>query len=355
MLKKIQTHTNKVVRKIRRTPEELPVRITNDTVAEHRERILAGGRKFKYPMQYAKHRLVYNAIIISVVALVLLIVAGWQQLYLSQNSNGFFYNVTKVVPLPVAYIDGQPVPFRDYLMKYRSATYYLENKEQVNLSSEDGKRQVDYLKKQSMSDALADAYASKLASKLNITVSDQELSDYITSQHQSINGQVSEQTYKAVISDYYDWSYDDYTYAMKAKLLRQKVAYQVDKTASDMLSALTPSVKSSTDFKSFSEAYNKDASRKIVYGDAGWVPKNNNDGGLAAAAAKLTKGQISEVVRPTMGDGYYFVMLSDINDTQVNYKYIKIPIDTFMSDFAKLEKTKVNYLIAMPKEETTNG
>ena len=35
---------------------KVPPRITNETVAEHREQIIAGGRKFKYPIQYARHR-----------------------------------------------------------------------------------------------------------------------------------------------------------------------------------------------------------------------------------------------------------------------------------------------------------
>ena len=39
-------------------------RITNETIAEHRERILAGGRKFKYPIQYNKHKLIINTMII---------------------------------------------------------------------------------------------------------------------------------------------------------------------------------------------------------------------------------------------------------------------------------------------------
>ena len=49
----------------------------DETVAEHRERILAGGRKFKYPVQYARHRLVINAILVTLAALVLLAVIGW--------------------------------------------------------------------------------------------------------------------------------------------------------------------------------------------------------------------------------------------------------------------------------------
>ena len=33
-------------------PAEAGGRITNETVAEHRERILSEARKFKYPLQY---------------------------------------------------------------------------------------------------------------------------------------------------------------------------------------------------------------------------------------------------------------------------------------------------------------
>ena len=53
----------KLTAKLRRQKpeEEKPSRITNETVAEHREQILAGGRKFKYPVQYAKHKLVLNS------------------------------------------------------------------------------------------------------------------------------------------------------------------------------------------------------------------------------------------------------------------------------------------------------
>ena len=35
-----------------------------EKVEERREEVLARGRKFKYPLQYAKHRLVVNTIVI---------------------------------------------------------------------------------------------------------------------------------------------------------------------------------------------------------------------------------------------------------------------------------------------------
>ena len=105
--------------------KEAPSRITNETVAEHRERILAGGRKFKYPVQYARHRLVINAILVTLAALVLLAVIGWWQLYLVQNSSAFMYRITRILPVPVASVDGEYVPYRDYLVQYRGSEYYL--------------------------------------------------------------------------------------------------------------------------------------------------------------------------------------------------------------------------------------
>ena len=77
--------------KRRKKEVALPPRITNETVAEHRERILAEGRRFKYPLQYSKHKLVINTILISVIAFVTALIIGWHQLYIAQNTSNFFY------------------------------------------------------------------------------------------------------------------------------------------------------------------------------------------------------------------------------------------------------------------------
>jgi len=122
----------RILRKIRKQPEVPPSsRITSETVAHHRERILAGGRRFKYPVQYARHKLVFNAILISLSALIVVLFVGWWQLYKAQNTSEFMYRITKVVPMPIASIDGQSVLYSDYLLKYRSSVHYLEQKEQV--------------------------------------------------------------------------------------------------------------------------------------------------------------------------------------------------------------------------------
>lgn len=327
-------------------------RITNDTVAEHRERVIAGGKKFKYPIQYARHRLVINAIIISVAALVLVVFIGWWQLYVAQNTSGFMYRVTRVLPVPVASVDGASVRYSDYLMKYRSAEHYLRQKEQVSLTGEDGARQIAYIKQQSMEDAIADTYAAKLAQEQGITVSDVELEEFLLAQRQSPDGEVSQRTYDAVILDYYNWSPDEYRHAMRAKLLRQKVNYSVDDTAradSDAVAALLAA--DSSDLRVTAESFGDGATR-VLYAVSGWVPRTNQDGGLSTKAASLQIGAVSEATTTVAGDGYYFIKLLDTNETQVSYEYIKVPLQTFTQRLVILEdEAKIRYHIEIEGED----
>ncbi len=330
----------KLVSKLRKKqPQEPAGRITTDTLAEHREQVLAGGRKFKYPVQYQRHKLVINALVIGAVALILLIALGWYMLYVAKNTSEFMYRVTKVVPAPVAIVDGEPVQYSDYLMKYRSAAHYLVEKEQIDENSPNGKSQLSYVKGQAMDDAIADAYASKLARELDVTVTDADLEAFLKQQRQSSDSEVSEATYNAVIRDYYGWSPQEYREAMKHKLLRQKVAYAVDAHAEDVSKTIEDKVKAgTTDLKAIADELNASEEDAVTYMAAAWVPKNNQDGGLAAAAAKLTKGQVSTAVKATSGNGYYYVKLVDSNDTQVQYEYVHVPLKEFDAKLAQVEK-----------------
>lgn len=347
----------KLLHKIKsRNPEpQTSSRITNDTVVEHREQILAGGRRFKYPVQYARHRLVFNAIIISVVALIVVVLVGWWQLYPAQNTSEFMYRVTKVIPVPVAKVDGQFVLYSDYLMKYRSSIYYLEKGEHVSLKTDDGKRQVEYIKQQAMQDSIADAYAQKLANQMGLSVSDVELEAFLKQQRQTIDGETLEQTYYSTIEDYYNWSPSEYRHVMRSKLLRQKVAYTIDKDAQAMVDQIADrlSKDSKISLKDLASSLSGGDDSKVTYGASGMVPKSNHDGGLALAASRLQKQQISSVVKTTSGDGYYFVRLLDSNQTQISYEYIKVPLNEFNQQMDRVTSNNlIEEYIDVPKSTT---
>jgi len=335
----------------KKQPEAPAGRITTDTLAEHRQRVLAGGRKFKYPVQYARHKLVMNAIIIIVAAIIILLGTGYWLLYQAQNTSDFMYRVTKVVPVPVATVDGETVRYSEYLMKFRSNLHYLTEKEQVDVTTEDGKRQVEFIKNQAMTDAQADAYAAKIAKEKNLQVSAAELEAYLKQQRQSSDGnEVSESTYNAVILDYYGWSPDEYQQAMKTKLLRQKVAYEVDQKAETVAKTVETTVAGGNkDLNAIATTLNAEDNKAVIFWPAAWVPKDNQDGGLAAAASKLEIGQVSKGIKTTSGDGYYYVKLVDKNEAQVRYEYLQVPLSAFSDMLAKADADKkVTEYISIP-------
>lgn len=348
----------KLLTKLRKSPSsQPPERITNDTVSEHRRRVLEGGRKFKYPLQYSRHKLVINTVIISILALIVVGVFGWWQLYPQQNTSAFTYRVTSAIPLPVAKVDDSYVRYSDYLMKFRSAEHYLQQKEQSVLNGEDSQRQRDYLKRQSLRDVIADTYAVNLAEKNDVTVSDEELENFLASQRRIDGGEITERTHYAVIQDYYDWSPSEYGHVMKIKLLREKVAYAIDESARELTKQVGSLLAAADQKESWKKVIEKqlesDQSSKVTAGVSGMVPKTNQDGGLAAAVANLKRGEVAGPIKSSVEDGYHyaFVKLIDSNSTQVNYEFVTIAVTELSSQIEKLYKDgAVQVFIGVPLE-----
>ncbi len=339
--------------KARKQPKEPVGRITNDTLAEHREKVLAGGRKFKYPVQYARHKLVINAIIIAISTLILLVAVGWYLLYPAQNTSEFMYRVTKVVPVPVATIDGQSVRYSDYLMKYRSALHYLVEKERVDTKTEDGKRQLTFIKNSSMDDAVADAYALKKAREFGMTVSVEEVEAFLKKARQAEGGQISEATQAGVLAEYYDWTMDEYRGVIAQKLLRQQVSYKVDDKARGIAASIEASLKpEGASLQAVAASLNEDKKDTAIYMPPVWLNRDNQDHGLSEAAAKLEKGQVSDAIK-SPGDGYYYIKLIDANDVQVQFEYIYVPLTAFQEQLEAVKKTgRVTYFISIDSATT---
>ncbi len=294
-------------------PPETGGRITNETVAAHRERVLAGGRKFKYPLQYTKHRVLIITILIVVVTTISFVgFCGWQ-LYGAQSTDKFMYSITQFVPVPVAKINGTWVRYSDYLLNLRSAIHYLSTKEAVNFDSADGKNQLDYQKRLALDKATQNVLVEQLASQNNITVSSSEVDDFVKKQITNSRLGVTEDVYKQVIRDYYDWSFDEYKDSIRQQLLRKKVMAQLDTQARQTISGILDSIQKGADFSAVAKEKSEDVATKVQGGDMGIVNKSTEDpNGIIAAAGQLQPGQISGVVDGV--DGFYIVKLLDKPD-----------------------------------------
>lgn len=322
----------KLLKKRRAQVEPVPSRITNETVAEHRERILAGGRRYKYPIQYARHRLVIVTVGLTIVTLLLIVALGWWQLYVAQSSNQILYRVTQIIPVPVASVDGQSVRYSDYLMYYNSSIHYLQKSGELE---DDKAQKIAVQKRQNLEVALRNAYAEKLAKELGITVTQEEL-DRVNQEHLTMaNGPISQDTYNASTFSLLGWSPEEEQRSTRSQILKNNVAYKIDDNASKKVEQVAELLHSSQDFAKIVETL---GDTSITVRAPGMVPLINNDGGLTEAARSLEKGQISSVIRSTTGDGYYFVRLIDKTDTQVNYEYIKIPLTEFDKRFKALRE-----------------
>jgi hypothetical protein len=326
-------------------------RITNETVAEHREQILAGGRRYKYPHQYARNSLIRNTVLISVGVIVLLLVLFWWQLYLAQNTSKFFYRVTQLIPVPVARIDGEFVSYEDYLMRLRSELHYLERESAINLNSTDGKRQTLYQKRVALNKAQDNAYISKIAKERGITVSNEEIDAFINQQLNSRKPSVSREEYEKIIRDYYDWSFNEYKEFIHEQLLRRKVALAIDDSARSKADEIKTQLQDGANFAKVAKSQSDDDTTKQTGGDVGFVSKNNDDpDGLIAAVQRLKEDEVSGVIETR--SGYYIVKLLDTRENEVRYARILVSLKELDSRLATIrqDENKISEYIDVPKD-----
>lgn len=304
----------KLLKKFKRQPKrpETGGRITNETVAEHRERVLAGGRKFKYPLQYTKRRVLVISGIITLLALVAFVAFFAWNLYGAQSTSQLNYGITKVVPVPVAKVDGEWVRYSDYLSDVRSAIHYLTTKEAINFNSDDGRRQLDYQKRLALTKAIENTYIGKLARQQNITVASKEVDAFVKQQISSNRLGVTEDAYRQIIRDYYDWSFDEYKTSVKQQLLRKKVSAKLDVAGREVANAIVANLQGG-DFAAIAKEKSEDMASKGQGGDIGYVSKTGDDpNGLIEAAKNLPVGGISGVLEGV--DGFYIIKVLDVRE-----------------------------------------
>lgn len=351
----VKSLAKRAVRVVKRTPKAPAGRITNDTISEHREHILTSGRRFKYPMQYARHKLVINTILLSLSLIVLLAVFGWWQLYIVQNTSGAFYRVTQALPLPIANVNGSPVRYSDYLMRYKSEIFWLTQNNQINTSTADGKRQAEYRKRQALDDAENITYARKIADQKGIAVSDQAVDAFVEQARQANGISISTEAYYSAQLDAYNWSRSEVRDNIRDSLLKREVEFSVDanarQTANEVLAAASAP---NADFTAIASSYAQQGKTNVTTADAGTIPIESQDpSGIIKSIRGLNAGQVSGLIRGI--DGYYVAKLIDKTSTTIHYSYLKVALTEYASELATLKNEhKIQEYITI-KGDTTNA
>src|SRR5688500_5175391 len=92
-------------------------RITNETVAAHREEVLGSVRKYIYPLQHSKHRIILITTGLLIITLVTFFTYCALALYRFQSTSTFLYRVTQVIPFPIARSGGRFIAYENYLFE----------------------------------------------------------------------------------------------------------------------------------------------------------------------------------------------------------------------------------------------
>jgi hypothetical protein len=246
-------------------------RITNETVAEHREEVLSGARKFIYPLQHSAHRIVViSATIFGVLAFGFMVYC-LLALYKFDTTSTFMYRVTQVVPFPVAKAGSNFVAYENYLFELRHYMHYYQTQQKVDFNGESGKEQLAAFRKVAMQDVINNSYVKQLAKEHNVSVSEQELRDQIDLLRSQNRLGSSDAVFEDVLKEFWGWTLDDFRRELKQQMLAQKVVSTLDtethKRAQDVLAQL----QNGGDFAALAKQYSDDASTKENGGDYGFA------------------------------------------------------------------------------------
>lgn len=299
-----------------------------EKVEERREEVLAKGRKFKYPMQYAKHKLIINTIIVAVVAIVLMVVTGWVMLYKFQDTSDMVYRITQVFPVPVGEVAGEKIRYSDYLMIYRSNLITAERQGgQIGGEEADEETMRKVYKQAAMDAAVEYTYALKLGREMGVEVTDDEVTTAFD-EHLRVGGvERSEEAFLKILNDNFGMSKTEYRRMLYLSLMKAKVVQAVDDDALELAEEVEQVLaENENDLLAVVDALG-DA---VEYEETGQLVDGMNvDGGRSSRAMLLEPGQLSERFLSSNGDGYYYIKLVEKTDTDVNYASLKIGFSKF--------------------------
>lgn len=320
-------------RRVKKEATQLPAdvpRITSENVAEHREDVLGGARKYIYPLQHSKHRIVILSTTLFLVAIFTFSAVTVLFLYRLQTTSGFMYQVTKVVPFPIARTGGTFISYENYLFELEHYIHYYENQQQLSFDTEAGKAQLESYKQRAIDKVINDAYIKMLAEEQGITVSDQEVDEQIRIAREQNRLGGSDEVFEDVLKEFWNWSVGDFRRSLKSEILEQKVIRANDTETENRAKEVQARLAAGEDFTALAKEYSEDISTKDNGGEFGLVNKSNRNVSQQTVDTlyNLSEGQHSQIVVIPYGTGYALAIIKnlEIKDNERRGAHIILPL-----------------------------
>jgi hypothetical protein len=342
--------------KRRKAPEERVTeafanvpRITNETVAEHREEVLSTARKYIYPLRHSKHRVVRISISLFVIVVVAFFIYCGVALYKVQSTSGFIYGVTQVIPFPIAKASPSWVSYESYLFELRRNMHYYQTQQFANFSTPDGKAQLKRLKQQAMAQVIENAYVKQLAEKNDVSVSDKAVNNEVALVRSENRLGSSDRVFNDVLDQFWGWNEADFKRELQQQLLQQAVVAKLDTRTTTEANDVLSQLQKGADFGTLALQDSEDASTKASGGQYP-DPITKSDQTLApqvvSALFQLKAGQIS----PVINTGYTLeivkaLTVSSNSDTAAHIEFVFKDITAFTNPLKA--KEPVHYYLKL--------
>ncbi len=291
-------------------------RITNENVAEHREEILSGARKYIYPLQHSKHRIIILTTTLVIVSVIIFSLVTVLLLYRQQSSSNFMYQLTKVIPYPVARTGNTLIAYENYLFELRHYIHYYETQQHLSFESEAGQAQLASYKKRALEDVVDLAYTKMIAAERGISVTDEEVDNQIRIAREQNRLGSSDSIFEDVLRDFWDWSVDDFYRSLKNELLVQKVTRALDNEAEVRAQEALNKLREGADFAEIAKQYSDEEGTRDGGGEFGEVDKSNRNVSQQTVDTllNLEPGQISDVTVIPYQTGYALEIVKNLED-----------------------------------------
>jgi len=273
--------------------------ITNETIAEHREEVLKGARKYIYPLQHSRRKIVWWSLIIFIATVITFFSYAALSLYRFESTSTFIYRVTQIVPFPIARAQGRFVSYESYLYELRHYMHYYETQQKLNFDTDEGREQLEEFKKQAMDQVIDDAYVKYLAEENGVSVTTQEVDQEIAVVRQQNRLGTSDQVFEDVLRDFWGWSVNDFKRSLRQQILARKVAAKLDTEAQNKANQALAEIRSGAAFEEVAKKYSDDEATKDSGGEYGIdLDRANRDisARVTDAIFSLDPGQVSDVI-----------------------------------------------------------
>jgi parvulin-like peptidyl-prolyl isomerase len=329
--------------------ENVP-KITNETIATHREEVLKGARKYIYPLQQSKRRIITITASVMVAAIIGLMVYCSLALYKFYQYNTFVYRITQVVPFPIAKAGSHYVTYENYLFELRHYVHYYESQQERNFAGADRQQLVTF-RKQALQNVINDAYIKQLAGKAGVGVNNKEVNarlDEVRAQNR-LGG--NNKVFEDVLRSYWGWSINDFKRSLKQQILAEKVAAALDSTAQQKATSAVAQAKAGADFGALAKQLSDDPSAKANGGDYGFAITKTNPNlppEVITALFSLKVGQVSDMilaspVLASQGPSLQIVKLTGISGNSVTAQHIVVNLKDISGDIQQLKNQKPSH------------